>query len=382
MFNTLKLRLGWGRTGQQDIGSDYYPYLARYVATTTQNMRYNMGTDNYNTLGPQAYNPNIKWETTETWNVGLDYGLHHDRVTGSIEAYYRRTYDLLNLVSTPLGSNFSNVLMSNIGEMVNKGVELSLNVVPVETNDWHWSVGGNVTLQDTKITKLTEQNLAGYLGVTTGPGMGGTGGYTSLHRIGFAPNTFYLFEQLYANDGSPILNGLVDRDGDGEITDSDRYVTGYSPNPWMYFVVNTRLSWKKWDFSVNGHGSIGNYAINKVAMGYATSYSDDFTKGYINNLSNVYLIDRWTNPIDTNQKYSDLFVENASFFKIDDINLGYTFDLSRLRMNTLRVAASVQNVHTFTKYRGLDPELGPGSGVDDNIVPRPRLYTIRLNFNF
>ena len=382
VFNTLKLRLGWGRTGQQDIGSDYYPYLARYVATTTQNMRYNMGTDNYNTLGPQAYNPNIKWETTETWNVGLDYGLHHDRVTGSIEAYYRRTYDLLNLVSTPLGSNFSNVLMSNIGEMVNKGVELSLNVVPVETNDWHWSVGGNVTLQDTKITKLTEQNLAGYLGVTTGPGMGGTGGYTSLHRIGFAPNTFYLFEQLYANDGSPILNGLVDRDGDGEITDSDRYVTGYSPNPWMYFGVNTRLSWKKWDFSVNGHGSIGNYAINKVAMGYATSYSDDFTKGYINNLSNVYLIDRWTNPIDTNQKYSDLFVENASFFKIDDINLGYTFDLSRLRMNTLRVAASVQNVHTFTKYRGLDPELGPGSGVDDNIVPRPRLYTIRLNFNF
>ena len=382
LFNALKLRLGWGRTGQQDIGSDYYPYLARYVAETTQNMRYNMGIGNYNTLAPLAYNPNIKWETTETYNVGLDYALSQDRVTGSVEAYYRRTFDLLNLVSVPLGSNFSNVLMSNIGEMVNKGVEVSLNVIPVETEVWHWSVGGNVTLQDTKITKLTEQNVAGYLGVTTGPGMGGTGGYTSLHRLGFAPNTFYLFEQLYDSEGQPILNGLVDRDGDGMVTDSDRYVTGYSPNPWLYFGVNTRLGWKKWDFSVNGHGSIGNYAINKVAMGYASSYSDDFTKGYINNLSNAYLIDGWTAPVETSQKYSDLFVENASFFKVDDINLGYTFDLNRWWMKTLRVAGSIQNVCTFTKYRGLDPELGPGSGVDDSIVPRPRLYTIRLNMNF
>ncbi len=378
----MKLRLGWGRTGQQDIGSDYYPYLARYTSPTVQTMRYNMGTGNYNVLSPLAYNPNLKWETTETWNAGLDWGFFSDRFTGSVDVYYRNTYDLLNLVSTPLGSNFSNVIMSNIGNMQNRGVELTLNVIPIETTDMHWSIGGNVTLQDTKITKLTEENVAGYLGVTTGSGMGGTGGFTSLHRLGYTPYTFYLFEQLYDSEGKPIENGLVDRDGDGQITDSDRYVTGYSATPWMYFGVNTRFSYKKWDFSMNGHGSIGNYAINKVAMGYSTSYSDDYTKGYINNLSNTFLIPGWVNPIDTNQKYSDLFVENASFFKLDDINLGYTFDLKNAGIDNLRVAASVQNVLTITKYRGLDPELSASDGVDDNIVPRPRLYTLRLSITF
>jgi len=377
----LKLRLGWGRTGQQDIGSDYYPYLARYTSPTTQNMRYNMGTGNYNVLSPLAYNPNLKWETTETWNAGLDFGFASDRISGSVDAYFRKTFDLLNQVSAPLGSNFSNVIMSNIGNMENKGIELTLNTIPIETTDWHWSIGGNVTLQDTKITKLTEQNVAGYLGVTTGSGMGGTGGYTSLHRIGFTPYTFYLFEQLYDSNGNPVENGLVDRDGDGQITDSDRYVTGYSATPWLYFGLNTRLTYKNWDFSINGHGSIGNYAINKVAMGYSTSYSDDYTKGYINNLSNAYLINGWTKAIDTNQKYSDIFVEDASFFKIDDINLGYTFSVERFA-ETIRVAGSIQNVATFTKYSGLDPELSASDGVDDNIVPRPRLYTVRVSINF
>jgi len=378
----LKFRLGWGRTGQQDIGSDYYPYLARYIESDALTMRYNMGDGNYTTLGPQAYNPNLKWETTETYNIGLDFGFANDRVTGTVEGYYRYTYDLLNLVSTPLGSNFSNVVMSNIGNMVNKGVEVALNVIPVETNNWHWSIGGNVTFQDTKITKLTEQNIQGYLGVTTGDGMGGTGGYTSLHRVGYSPYTFYLFQQLYDSKGAAIENGLVDRDGDGQITDSDRYVTGCSPTPWMYFGVNTRLSWKNWDFSINGHGSIGNYVINKVAMGYATSYSDDYNKGYINNLSNQYLVNGWTAAMINNQKYSDMFIENASFFKIDDINLGYTFRLNKSFIKDIRVAGSVQNVCTFTKYRGLDPEISSETGVDNNIIPRPRLYTLRMSINF
>jgi TonB-linked outer membrane protein, SusC/RagA family/TonB-dependent outer membrane receptor, SusC/RagA subfamily, signature region len=377
----LKLRLGWGRTGQQDIGSDYYPYLARYIESDALELRYNMGDGNYTTLGPQAYNPNLKWETTETYNVGLDFGFISDRITGTIEAYYRNTYDLLNQVSTPLGSNFSNVVMSNIGNMVNRGIETSLNFVPVETTDWHWSFGGNMTFQDTKITKLTEQNLAGYLGVTTGSGMGGTGGYTSLHRIGYAPYTFYMFQQLYDANGVPVENGLVDRDHDGVITDSDRYVTGLSNTPWMFFGLNTRLSYKNWDFSINAHGSVGNYLINKNWMGYCSSYSDDYNKGYINNYSSQYLIPGWTAAMINNQKYSDLFIENASFFKIDDINLGYTFKIDKF-IKDLRVAASVQNVYTFTNYTGLDPEIGSSDGVDGTIIPRPRLYTIRLSINF
>jgi len=380
-ISQMKLRLGWGQTGQQDIGSDYYPYLARYIESDALTMRYNMGNATYTTLAPQAYNPNIKWETTETWNIGLDFGFLNDRLTGTIEGYLRKTKDLLNSISTPLGSNFSNVLISNIGNMENKGIELSLNAVPVETSDWHWSVGANMTFQKTKITKLTEMDGDGYLGVTVGEGMGGTGGYTSLHRVGWAPYTFYMFEQLYDSNGDPIENGLVDRDGDGKITDSDRYVTGYSPTPSMFMGFNTHVNYKNWDFSINGHGSFGNYAINKVRMGYATSYSDDATKGYINNLSNQFLIHGWIDPMSTNQKYSDLWIENASFFKIDDINLGYTFRLKKF-IQTIRVAGSIQNVCTFTKYTGLDPELTSLTGVDNNIVPRPRLYTIRVNVNF
>lgn len=382
--SALKLRLGWGRTGQQDIGSDYYPALALYVQATSPLMQYNMGDRLVNVLAPQPYNKSIKWETTETYNVGLDYGFFRDRWTGSVEAYYRRTFDLLNVAPAALGKNFTNSLIQNIGEMVNKGIELSANVVPVETDDWHWSVGGNVTFQDTKITKLTADNQEGFLGTTVGAKMGGTTGYTSLHRVGFAPYTFYMFEQLYDTEGNPVENALVDRDGNGVITDSDRYVTGYSPTPWMYFGLNTRLSWKNWDFSMNSHGSIGNYAINKVAMGYSNSgdLKDMADKGYVNNLSNQFLLKGWTAPISAMEKYSDLWIEDASFFKIDDINLGYTFNLERWWAKTIRVAGSIQNVCTFTKYNGLDPELTALDGVDDNIIPRPRLYTVRLNINF
>ena len=382
--SALKLRLGWGRTGQQDIGSDYYPYQELYARASAQEMRYNMGGTNVNVLAPQAFNKNIKWETTETWNVGLDLGLWSDRITAGVDVYYRNTFDLLNSAPVALGQNFSNVLIQNVGNLVNKGVELTLNVVPVETSDWHWSIGGNVTFQDTRITKLTANNQPGFLGTTVGTSMGSNTGYSSLHRLGCAPYTFYMFEQLYDQNGAPIENALVDRNGDGVITDADRYVTGCSPTPWMYFGINTRLSWKNWDFSVNGHGSVGNYAINKVAKGYASSgyTTDNVDKGYINNLSNLWLIPGWTATPSTEQEYSDLWIENASFFKIDDINLGYTFKLNNDWFKTLRVAASVQNVLTITKYTGLDPELTAIDGVDTNIVPRPRLYTIRLNINF
>lgn len=379
--STLKLRLGWGRTGQQDIGSDYYPYLARYLSSSSPEMLYLMGSGYLTTLAPLAYNANLKWETTETYNVGLDFGFANDRITGSVEAYYRYTYDLLNVISTPLGSNFGNSIISNIGNMENKGVELSLNFIPVQTSDMHWSIGGNLTLQNTKITKLTSLKTEGYLGVTTGEGMGGTGGYTSLHREGFTPYTFYMFQQLYDQEGNPVQNGLIDRDGDGEISDADRYVTGYSPAPDAFFGFNTQFRYKNWDLGINGHGSLGNYLINGVAMGYSTSYSDDWNKGYLNNLSKQYLVKGWTAPSENNQKYSDMFIENASFFRIDDINLGYTIHKLKC-IKSLRIAASVQNVYVFTKYRGLDPEIGSSDGVDFNIIPRPRLFTLRLNLTF
>ena len=379
--SALKLRLGWGQTGQQDIGADYYPYLARYTESTNIAMLYNMGSANVPTLAPNAYNPNIKWETTTTYNVGVDFGFLKDRITGSVEAYYRHTTDLLNTISAPLGSNFSNVVTSNIGEMANKGIELSLNANIIDTRDMFLSIGGNVTLQDTKILKLTAFKSDDYIGVTTGSKLSGTDGYSSLFKEGYAPYTYYLYNQAYFK-GKPVENAIEDMNGDGIINASDRYVTGYSPDPCAFFGLNIQYKYKNWDFSVNGHGSAGNHLINKVAIDYASSYSDDADKGYINNLSKIYTIDGWKESKTTEQTYSDMFIENASFFKIDDINLGHTFSFNKNWIKSLRLAASVQNVWTFTKYRGLDPEINNADGVDDNIVPRPRLYTLRLNVTF
>ena len=376
----LKFRLGWGRTGQQDIGDDYYPYLARYYQSQSVTMQYPMGNGQvFNALSPLAYNPNIKWETTETSNIGIDFGFMNDRITGSVEAYYRNTYDLLNNISIPLGSNFGKEVISNIGNMVNKGIEVSANFVPVETEDWHWEIGGNITFQDVKITKLTNDDES-YLGVETGTSMGSNVGFSSLHRAGHAPYTYYLYEQLYDADGNAIQNALVDRNDDGVINSEDRYLTGCSPTPWAYYGIHTQLRWKNWDLGLNGHGAIGAELINKNAMGYSSSYSDDWTKAYVNNLSSVWLREGWHALTSEAQKYSDLWIEDASFFKIDDINLGYTFNLeNNLR---IRLAGSVQNVCTFTKYSGLDPEINNVSGVDTEIYPRPRLYTLRLNITF
>ncbi len=383
--SALKLRLGWGRTGQQDIGDDYYPYIARYYESQSVTMQYPMGADGktYNLLSPLAYNPNIRWETTETYNAGLDFGFLNDRITGTVEAYYRNTYDLLNNISIPLGSNFGKQVISNIGTMVNKGIELSANFIPVQTEDWHWEIGGNITFQDVKITKLTNSDDT-YLGVETGTSMGSNVGFSSLHRAGFAPYTYYLYEQLYDENGNPVQNGLVDRNGDGKINSEDRYMTGCSATPWAYYGLSTQLRYKNWDFGINGHGSIGAELINKTAMGYASSYSDDWTKSYINNLCPKWLLPDWHAATSEAQKYSDLWIEDATFFKIDDINLGYTFNLKcGLGKNLkMRLAASVQNVYTFTKYTGLDPEIGNVDGVDTQIYPRPRLYTLRLNITF
>ena len=180
------------------------------------------------------------------------------------------------------------------------------------------------------------------------------------------------------------MNMLADMNDDGNITEADRYITNKSAAPWMFFGVNTHVGYKNWDFSINGHGSLGNWALNKVRKGYSYSYGivDATAKGYINNLNKDFLYPEWQSVMSTAQEYSDLWVEDASFFKIDDINLGYTFKLGRKWAESVRVAGSVQNVCTFTNYSGLDPELPNMDGVDSNFMPRPRLYTVRLNINF
>ena len=380
-FSSMKLRLGWGQTGQQDVGGNFYPYQAKYVVSTSPTTQILWGDKYIYTAAPMAYNSNIKWETTTTYNVGLDFGIFGGRINGNVDLYLRKTKDLLNNITTPMGNNFSNTVLSNVGNMENKGVEFNINFIPIEKQDMRWTINVNGTVQDTEITKLTN-NDKGYLGVQTGPGMGGTGGFTSLHRVGYAPNTFYLYQQAYDENGKAIQNVLVDRDGDGRITESDRYVTGKSIQPKFFYGIGSQFTYKNWDFGFNAHGSFGGYALNKTAMQNSTAYSDDWTKGYINNLSTYVLKTGWTKAIDEKQKYSDMFLENASFFRMDDINVGYTFDKIKNWKGSIRVGASVQNVFVITDYSGLDPELNGGDGVDGNIVPRPRLYTVRLNVNF
>jgi len=382
-ISSLKLRLGWGQTGQQDIGIDRcYAYQAKYTQSSALATCIPWGNGYIYTLAPNAYNPDIKWETTETYNVGLDFGFLKGRINGTIDAYLRKTKDLLNDVTTPMGVNFSNKVISNVGDMENKGLEFNLNFIPIERKDMRWTINVNGTWQDTKITKLTNNPTPDYLGVEVGANMGGTGGYTSLYSVGYSPYTYHLYQQAYDENGKPLQNVLVDRDGNGEITAQDRYITDKSIQPKFFYGIGSQFTYKNWDFGFNAHGSVGGYALNRIKMNTATSYSDDYTKGYLNNLSPYCMETGWTATISEQQKYSDMFLENTTFFRMDDINVGYTFDKIKNWGGKIRVAASVQNVFTITKYSGLDPELTVADGVDNNLIPRPRLYTLRLNINF
>lgn len=382
-ISSLKLRLGWGQTGQQDIGIDRcYAYQAKYIQSSALATRIPWGNGYIYTLAPNAYNPDIKWETTETYNVGLDFGFLKGRINGTIDAYLRKTKDLLNDVTTPMGVNFSNKVISNVGDMENKGLEFNLNFIPIERKDMRWTINVNGTWQDTKITKLTNNPTPDYLGVEVGANMGGTGGYTSLYSVGYSPYTYHLYQQAYDENGKPLQNVLVDRDGNGEITAQDRYITDKSIQPKFFYGIGSQFTYKNWDFGFNAHGSVGGYALNRIKMNTATSYSDDYAKGYLNNLSPYCMETGWTATISEQQKYSDMFLENTTFFRMDDINVGYTFDKIKNWGGKIRVAASVQNVFTITKYSGLDPELTVADGVDNNLIPRPRLYTLRLNINF
>jgi iron complex outermembrane receptor protein len=375
--SALKLRLGWGTTGQQEFGENYaalsYVEISQDPAT-----QYPLGPDEwYYPVKPHAYNPSLKWEETTTYNVGVDFGFLKGRINGSVDAYYRLTDDLLSYVNVPLGGNFSNYVWQNIGSMENKGVEVSLNVIPVQTKDWNLQVGLNGTFQQTKITQLPTENM------DLGSAGGGTGNTAQRHKVGYAPYTFYLWQQAYDSEGNAIENALVDRDGNGQITNADRYMTNKSPNPDFYYGVNLKLTYKDWDFGFNGHGTVGNYMFNDVLRGTITSnFPDVIDKGYIVNTSPINSRYGFKTPPNTSQSLSDMFLEEASFFRMDDINLGYTFrDVSKLGMS-IRVAAGVQNVFVLTNYSGLDPEVSVTSGIDGNIYPRPRIFSLRVGVNF
>ena len=378
--STLKFRVSVGLTGQQDGIGDYV-HLARYSISNDPYKTYDMGDDEYmNQITPQAYDPTIRWETTMTRNVGLDYGFFDNRLNGSIDAYIRDTKDLLNSVQIPMGSNFGNRLMTNIGSIRNKGIELSVNGVPVQTKDWSVHVGVNGTLQNTAFTKLNPTDDQNYY-IETGTISKGTGGYLCRQMVGYAPNTYYLYKQKYDESGNPIQNEFEDIDGDGVITDGDRYMTGKSVTPDFFFGLSFKVTYKDWDFGFNGHGSVGTYVFNDFNSANSTA-SLDINSGALPNLADYVKQTGFTAPNSARQWYSDLFLEEASFFRMDDISLGYTFKgVSRWDAD-VRLAFVAQSLFVISGYSGTEPETVSENGIDSSIWPRPQTFSLRLTAKF
>lgn len=380
-LSDLKLRASYGITGQQNIGTDYYPYIATYnLSTITSTSQYQIGDKFYQILKPNAYNENLKWESTRTWNAGLDWGFLNNRIGGSIDAFYKETFDLLNSIPIPAGSNFTNKMTANIGNLESKGLEVNVNAIPIKTADFSWDVSANATWINSKITKLTAIYNPDYVGVTTGGISMGTGNNVQMHSVGHAPNTFYVYEQVYNENGDPIQNAFVDQDKNGILDDKD-LVLKHKSRPDMFYGFNMLFRYKTWDLGFNAHGSVGNWVFNDYNSARCSAdYA--FSNGQTPRNVPQFVVEtsKFREPITVAQAKSDLFLENASFLKVDNITLGYSFrNLFKTKLNG-RLSFTAQNPFVFTKYTGLDPEVS--SGIDNNAWPRPRLFVVGLSIKY
>ncbi len=370
----LKLRLGYGITGQQNIGSGDYPYLPKYVYSF-DNARYQFGDQYYTTYRPDGYDANIKWEETSTMNIGLDYGFIDNRITGSIDAYLRKTDDLINFIPIPAGTNLSNYLLTNVGDLENKGIEFTINAIPVSKPDLSWEIGFNATYNKNEITKLTATDDPKYQGVFTGGISGAVGNTIQIHSVGMPAYSFFVYEQVYDENQKPIEGLYVDRNEDGQITSQDLYHYKKAA-PDVYMGFNTKLNWKNWDFGFNGRVNLGNYVYNNNWSSSGTLNNLYWSTGYMNNVSSNALVTRFQNP----QYFSDYYIKDASFLRMDNINLGYTFRNFYNERMSMRLYLSAQNVFVITNYEGLDPEVS--NGIDNNLYPRPRIFMMGLNIGF
>ncbi len=379
VISQMKLRLGYGVTGQQNINSGDYPYLPRYTYSQI-NAGYQLGNVFYLTLRPEGYNEGLRWEETTTYNIGLDYGFLQDRVYGSVDVYYRKTKDLLNFIPVPAGANLTNYLLSNVGDLENKGVEFSVYGRVISKTDLSWTVGFNCTYNKNEITRLTATNDTSYLGVETGGIMGGVGNNIQMHSVGYPVSSFFVFQQVYDVNGKPIEGLYVDRNGDGQITNADRYHYK-DPAADFFFGISSNLQYKNWNFSFSGRANFNNYVYNNVNSNYGVYRFLYHPEGpYLGNIVTAVSETGFENP----QYLSDYYIENASFFKMDNISLGYTF--KHLNKNNdkhpinLGVSLTVNNAFTITNYSGLDPEVF--GGIDTNIYPRPTIYVFGVNLQF
>jgi TonB-dependent starch-binding outer membrane protein SusC len=370
VFSDLKLRLGYGITGQQEGITDYNGLKLFSLGGNTA--QYPLGNEYISTIRPEGFNEFLTWQQTVSSNFGIDFTTKNERISGAIDYYFRETSNLFNNVSIPAGSNFTNRLKSNIGTLESNGIELTLNTTPVKTSNLTWEANFIIAYNTNKITKLNIVDDPKYIGVETGGISGGVGNNIQLHGVGYPKSSFYVFKQVYAENGKPVEGVYVDRNGDGKITVDDKYIYE-KPDPNVTLGFTSNLSLGKFSFGFVLRGSIGNYVYSNVNAG-GTFGSNSL--GYLYNPSPNVLETGFSNA----QYFSDYYIQNASFLKMDNLSVGY--NLSSLFKNKVRaqLSAIVQNVFTVTQYTGIDPE--KGDGIDNNIYLRPRTISLGINVNF
>ena len=370
VMNDFKIRLSYGVTGQQD-GIANYSYMPIY--TISQNgANYMFGGSPINTYRPAAYNANLKWETTKAYNAGFDFAFLNNRITGTFDYYNRKTEDLLATVPSAAGTNFDKQLLTNVGNIKSSGVEIAISATPIQTKDFTWSLSANATWQKNEITNLKLNKDAESPNTLVGAI---ESHYVQVLSEGYAPYSYYVYKQIYDEaTGLPIEGLYADLNGDGVVDTKDKY-RYHSPAPDWIFGFSTSLQWKKWTLSTSLRANVGNYLYNGMAMNtgaWETVFYNDYQLNRLNSSYN-------STKFNTRQHESDHYVENASFLKMDNIQLGYNFG-KITKWCSLNVSAMVQNVFTITKYSGVDPE--SQSGIDMTVYPRPRIYSLTIGLDF
>ena len=377
VVSDLKLRLGYGVTGQQNLQTNDYPYMSRYKYSEA-GASYYFGDTQYRLIAPQAYDQNLKWEETTTINAGLDFGFLKGRIEGSVDYYIRKTSNLLNTVTVSAGTNFSNELLTNVGELENRGVEFSLTAHAITKKDMEWTLSYNVSYNKNEITKLTINDDPSYKGVIHGGIEGGTGHNIQINAVDKAYNSFYVYEQMYDANGNPLENVYVDQNSDGKIDEDDLIIFKKSA-PDVIMGLSSQFSYKNWFFNFALRASIGNYVYNNVK---SNREAWDGSQMYD---PSGFLKNRMSTAADTDfkngQYKSSYYIENASFLRMDNMTLGYNFKKIFNSNQNAKVYMTVQNPFVITKYSGLDPEIS-GEGIDRNIYPRPVTFLFGVNLNF
>ena len=369
-FSNLKIRGGYGVTGNQEIGPNY-GYIGIYTPSRV-GAEVQFGNTFVPTIRPEEFDTDLKWEELRTYNAGIDFGFFDNRLSGSVDAYYRQTEDLLATVPVPAGANLSDLLTTNVGETTSKGIEVSLDGVLIQTEDFSWNMNYNISFQDLEITKLSLGSNPNFF-IPQGGISGGVGNMIQIWKEGYDPSTFFVYRQVYNEQGQPIEGAYVDVNGDNTITEADKqaYKKG-SPDYFMGFTNN--ISYKNFNLSFTFRGNFGNYVYNNTQSGNGFVGAGTITpQDYYSNLNANVLATNFQE----NQLFSDYYIRSADFVKLDNVSLSYLFPGEKVDIQT---SLTGTNLLTITDYEGLDPEIG--NGIDNNFYPRTRSVVLGLNLAF